>query len=310
VNVKIVAIGGGTGLSVLLRGLKHHTDQITAIVTVADDGGSSGTLRHDLGVPPPGDFRNCIAALANDEALITQLFQYRFRKGQGLKGHSFGNLFITALVDITGSFEQALSESGRVLNIRGTILPSTLKDVTLFAELNEGRKVKGESAIPEAKLPIARVYLQPDAPPAFPPAIQAILQADLIIIGPGSLYTSIIPNLLVPDIPRAIRVSRAAKIFVCSVATQAGETDGYTLHDFVEAIETHADTGEQEGPLLSHVLANNNLGQGQDSISPLNSQDGAYEVITADVVDTRYPWRHDPIKLANHLMAWYQQITL
>ena len=183
---KVVVIGGGTGLSVLLRGLKHHTENITAIVTVADDGGSSGKLRRQLGVLPPGDFRNCIAALADDEALTTQLFQYRFRGGQGLEGHSFGNLFITAMAEVTGSFEEALSESGRVLAIRGNILPSTLEDVTLFAELDDGprtRKVEGESAIPGSELPIERVYLQPDGPRAFPPALQAVLNADLIVSG-------------------------------------------------------------------------------------------------------------------------------
>jgi hypothetical protein len=176
---KVVVIGGGTGLSVLLRGLKHHTDNITAIVTVADDGGSSGKLRRELGVLPPGDFRNCIAALANDEA-TTQLFQYRFRSG-GLEGHSFGNVFITAMAEVTGSFEAGLYQSGRVLNIRGAILPSTLENVTLFAEVNDGptsRKVKGESAIPAAHAPIERVYIEPDSPRAFPAAINALLHAD------------------------------------------------------------------------------------------------------------------------------------
>ncbi|RME75076.1 MAG: YvcK family protein, partial [Chloroflexi bacterium] len=238
----VVAIGGGTGLSILLRGLKRHTDNITAIVTVADDGGSSGRLRRELGVLPPGDFRNCIAALADDEALITQLFQYRFRSGQGLEGHSFGNLFITAMAEITGSFEQALVESSRVLASRGTILPSTLEDVTLFAEVDEGaqtRKIEGESAIPASKLPIERVYLQPDEPRAYPPAVQAILNADLIIAGPGSLYTSVIPNLLVSELTHAIRASNAPKVYICNVATQPGETDDYTLDDHVRAIEAH-----------------------------------------------------------------------
>jgi uncharacterized cofD-like protein len=294
---KVVVIGGGTGLSVLLSGLKQHTDNITAIVTVADDGGSSGKLRQELGVLPPGDFRNCIAALADDEALTTQLFQYRFRSG-GLEGHSFGNLFITAMAGVTGSFERALYESGRVLNIRGTILPSTLENVTLFAEVNEGqatRKVEGESAIPEAKLPIERVYFQADTPRAFPPVLQSLLNADLIVAGPGSLYTSIIPNLLIPEIVTAIRTSNALKIYICNVATQPGETDDYSLDDHVQAIEAHTDTAgfyveelpgiendetlqnsrngmylgrfEQDSsmirhkkkPLFDYVLANNNL---------------------------------------------------
>lgn len=330
---KVVAIGGGTGLSVLLRGLKHHTDNITAVVTVADDGGSSGKLRRELGVLPPGDFRNCIAALADDEALMTQLFQYRFRSGQGLEGHSFGNLFITALAAVTGSFEKALSESGRVLIIRGAILPSTLDDVTLFAELDEGvgtRKVEGESAIPIAKLPIDRVYLQPDEPHAFPPAIQAILNADLIVAGPGSLYTSIIPNLLVADIVKAIRASAARKIYICNVATQPGETDGYSVDDHLEAIEAHTrvidnrlaemegegDISSMQAParsyLFDHALANNNQAHPIPTSMNLQpvpltaSSERGYTVIAADVVDELHPWRHDSFKLANELMAWYK----
>lgn len=333
---KVVVIGGGTGLSVLLRGLKHHTENIVAIVTVADDGGSSGKLRRELGVLPPGDFRNCIAALADDEALTTQLFQYRFRSGQGLEGHSFGNLFITAMAGVTGTFEKALYESGRVLNIRGTILPSTLENVTLSAEVNEGsqtRKVEGESAIPEAKLPIERVYLQPDAPRPFPPALQAILSADLIVAGPGSLYTSIIPNLLVAEIAMAIRASNALKIYICNVATQPGETDGYSLDDHFRAIEDHTSiiddqseaeansltgvnlifTQARKSHLFNFVLANSNLAypipdaMNLQPILPISPGDESYEVIQADVVDEQYPWRHDPIKLANHLMSWYKK---
>ena len=335
---KVVAIGGGTGLSVLLRGLKHHTDNITAIVTVADDGGSSGQLRRDLGVLPPGDFRNCIAALADDEALTTQLFKYRFRSGQGLEGHSFGNLFITAMAEVTGSFENALYESGRVLAIRGTILPSTLDDVTLFAELDEGagtRKVKGESIIPTAKLPIERVYLQPDEPHAFPPAIQAILNAELIVAGPGSLYTSVIPNLLVTEIVKAIRASIAQKIYVCNVATQPGETDGYTVDDHIQAIEAHTvgfaeawsgtglDDGQQSAAwpqgqpakpyLFDFVLANNRLDRpippsmNLQPVSYAIPPGGGYQIIAADVVDEQHPWRHDSTKLAEALLTWYRQ---
>jgi len=328
---KVVVIGGGTGLSVLLRGLKRHTDNITAIVTVADDGGSSGKLRRELGVLPPGDFRNCIAALADDEALTTQLFQYRFRSGQGLEGHSFGNLFITAMAEITGSFEKALYESGRVLTIRGDILPSTLEDVTLLAELDEGdstRKVKGESAIPASALPIERVYLQPDEPRAFPPAIQAILNADLIIAGPGSLYTSVMPNLLVSEITGAIRASAAPKIYICNVATQPGETDHYTLDDHLQAIETHTQTVDipavnTEAPelnrngfscLFPYVLANNNLdhtipvAMNLSPIRPAPAKDNRYTVVAADVVDEQRPWRHDATKLADELMAWYKNL--
>jgi len=334
---KVVAIGGGTGLSVLLRGLKHHTDNITAIVTVADDGGSSGVLRRALGVLPPGDFRNCISALADDEALITQLFQYRFRSGQGLEGHSFGNLFITAMAEVTGSFEKALYESGRVLAIRGNILPSTLEDVTLFAELDEGvrtRKVKGESAIPESKLPIERVYLQPDEPRAFPPTIQAILDADIIVVGPGSLYTSVIPNLLVIEILEAIRTSPVPKIYICNVATQPGETDNYTVDDHVKAIEAHTSIIENTSAnnsdystesnvahrrtshanLFKYVLANCNLTHSipafmnLQSVFPIPPADNRYTIIKVDLVDEQHPWRHDSAKLADELMAWYATV--
>ncbi len=196
---KVVAVGGGTGLPTLLRGLKRYTSNLTAIITVADDGGSSGRLRRDLGVLPPGDFRNNIAALARDEGLMTQLFQYRFGEGGGgLEGHSFGNIFISALSSVTGSFEQALIESSRVLSIRGQVLPSTLADVTLMADLREEesdstRRVAGESSIPEEIGTIERVFLQPENPPAYPDAVRAILSADLIVLGPGSLFTSIYP---------------------------------------------------------------------------------------------------------------------
>lgn len=318
---KVVVIGGGSGLSVLLSGLKVHTENITAIVTVADDGGSSGKLRRELGVLPPGDFRNCIAALADDEALTTQLFRYRFRSG-GLAGHSFGNLFITTMAEVTGSFEEGLYQSGRVLNIRGSILPSTLENVTLYAEVNEGaqtRTVAGESAIPEAKAPILRVYLQPDAPRAFPPAVQAILNADLIVAGPGSLYTSVIPNLLVTEITAAIRTSKAAKVYICNVATQPGETDGYSLHDHIQAIQTHARlTGGEsafESPdyLFNVVLSNNNLAhpipdtlRHLTPVQPTSPAGSKYTVIGADVVDEPRPWRHDPKKLADQLINWYK----
>ncbi|MDW8071024.1 MAG: YvcK family protein [Anaerolineae bacterium] len=315
-GAKVVAIGGGNGLNTLLRGLKHYTDNITAIVTVADDGGSSGRLRRELGVLPPGDFRNCITALADDEALITQLFQYRFPARSGgndsgaLDGHSFGNLFITAMTGVTGSFEKALTESGRVLAIRGQIVPSTLEDVTLCAELVDdmsgNRIVLGESAIPEARRPIGRVYLQPDNVPAYPPAVRAILEADLIVAGPGSLFTSVLPNLLIEDIVRAIRASTALKVYVCNVATQAGETEGFEVADHVAALERH--TGPK---LFPYVLVNNHLVENPPSDwnfqqvvlrKPLGT---GYRVIAADVVDEQRPWRHHPEKLARVLMSWY-----
>jgi uncharacterized cofD-like protein len=315
-GAKVVAIGGGNGLNTLLRGLKHYTDNITAIVTVADDGGSSGRLRRELGVLPPGDFRNCITALADDEALITQLFQYRFSSRSGeiddsaLNGHSFGNLFITAMTGVTGSFEKALIESGRVLAIRGQIVPSTLEDVTLCAELVDDTSgnwvVSGESAIPKARRPIGRVYLEPDNVPAYPPAVRAILEADLIVAGPGSLFTSVLPNLLVEDIVNAIRASTALKVYICNVATQAGETDEFEVADHVAALERHTGPG-----LFPYVLVNDNLvnnppsGWNFQQVVLRKPLEAGYRVITADVVDEQRPWRHHPEKLARALMNWY-----
>lgn len=335
---KVVAIGGGMGLSTLLRGLKAHALQITAIVTVADDGGSSGRLRRELGVLPPGDLRSCIAALADDEALITQLFQYRFGQGN-LDGHSFGNLFITALVAVTGSFERAILEAGRVLAVRGRILPSTLEDVTLVADLREsplsaspsgsarGRfhgdrapveragsgavpatltRVHGESAITGAGHAIERVFLRPDRARAYPEAVRAILDSDLIIAGPGSLFTSILPNLLVHDIRRAVEASPALKIYVCNVATQSGETDGFDVGDHLDALQRHVGRG-----LFPYVLANDRTMPGEEypnvqMVALTYPPDDGYQVITATLVDAQLPWRHDPHELALAIMRFYR----
>lgn len=312
---RVVAIGGGTGLSTLLRGLKQHTSNITAIVTVADDGGSSGRLRQGLGVLPPGDFRNCIAALAEAEPLTTQLFQYRFGEDSELNGHSFGNLFIAAMAEVTGSFERALLESSRVLSVRGRILPSTLENVTLCADLREAagpeahlRRVAGESRIPEQRRPIERVFLEPEGVRAYPGAVKAILEADLIAVGPGSLYTSILPNLLVEDIARALRASRAMKVYICNVATQPGETDRFTVYDHVQVLEDHMGRG-----IFSHVLANDNLSFAlpaytqSEPVALTEMGAGRYRLVTADVVDPRNPWRHDAERLAETLMALYAE---
>ena len=312
---RVVAIGGGTGLSSLLRGLKKHTANITAIVTVADDGGSSGKLRRELGVLPPGDFRNCLAALADDEGLLTQLFQYRFGQ-DAVDGHSFGNLFITAMSGITGDFERALEESSKVLAVRGRIVPSTLENVTLCADLQGevealggGRVVEGESQIPKSGLPIERVFLQPNQVRAYPGAVQAILAADLIVIGPGSLFTSVLPNLLVEDIVKAIRASRTTKVYVCNVAIQPGETDGYDVAAHVAALERHVGPG-----LLDFVLANNRFDMALPdhlpreelvALKPEAIRD--CHLIAADLVDLSNPWRHDSRKLAEAVMELCQQ---
>ena len=235
---KIVAIGGGTGLSTLLRGLKQYSANITAIVTVADDGGSSGRLREEMGVLPPGDIRNCMAALADEEQLLTELFQYRFQTGEGLTGHSFGNLFLTAMTAITGrDFEKAIAASSKVLAIRGKVLPATLSYVRLLAELEDGRVIEGESHITEARGKIRKISCIPDNPPGLPAALKAIGEADYIIIGPGSLYTSLIPNLLVPEIREALSQVKVPRIYVCNIMTQAGETDGYGVSDHIKAID-------------------------------------------------------------------------
>jgi uncharacterized cofD-like protein len=315
---KVVAIGGGTGLSMLLRGLKHYTSNITAIVTVADDGGSSGRLRRELGVLPPGDFRNCLAALADDEALTTQLFQYRFSpKQQDLDGHAFGNLFITAMADVSGSFEQALIESSHVLAITGRILPSTLSDVRLSAEVRteQGlRVIEGESNIThevaQARGRIERVRLMPDGARAYPETLRAILDADLIVLGPGSLYTSILPNLLVNSIPEALRATRGMVMYVCNVATQHGETDHYDVHDHVRAIERHI------GPeAVDIVLANSRLDvewqnapAGVGEIVRIKTLAGPPQYTTADIIDEAHAWRHDSAKLAQAVMQTYAEL--
>jgi uncharacterized cofD-like protein len=309
---RIVTIGGGHGLATLLRGLKSHTSNLTAVVTVADDGGSSGRLRASHGILPPGDIRNCLAALSNDEALLTQLFQYRFNSSPDLKGHSFGNLFITALVDITGSFEEAVAESGRVLSVHGRVLPSTLHNVKLVASMelphsiNEVR-VEGESKIPAMAGRVRRVWLEPDDASAFPPVIKAILNADVIVVGPGSLYTSILPNLLVHDLLAAIQTSRATKIYVCNIAMQSGETDSFTCHDHVHALENHV--GKD---LFDIILCNDNY---EDNIG--SSQWVRVDEKTlsdprsycTDLVDDGHPWRHDSLKLAQVIMDIFYERT-
>jgi len=237
---KIVAIGGGTGLSTLLRGLKRRTSNLTAVVTVSDDGGSSGRLQKELGVLPPGDVRNCLVALADDEALVTDLFRYRFEEGEGLIGHSFGNLFLAAMSGITGNFDAAIKESSRVLNIVGRVLPATLSMARLCAELDDGTILEGESNIPKATRPIRRVFLEPETAAPLDEVIEAIRRADAIVLGPGSLFTSILPNFLIDRITAEVSRASAVKIYVCNVMTQPGETDRMTAADHVEALFRNA----------------------------------------------------------------------
>ena len=315
-GAKVVAIGGGTGLSMLLRGIKKYTSNITAIVTVGDDGGSSGRLREEMGILPPGDIRNCIAALGDDEDLITELFQYRFKAGEGLEGHSFGNLFLTALCAITGNMVKAIKESANVLNIRGVVLPATLDDMKLGAEFEDGRVVHGESSIPEAHGQIKQLFTEPANCTALPEAITAIGEADLIILGPGSLYTSVIPNLLVNGIVEALLKSKAKKIYVCNIMTQPGETTDYTVASHINALLKHA-KGKK---IIDAVLVNNSL---PDNISDGYAKSGSIPVrldmeniapIGVEIVSQKLIQenkeglvRHSSNRVARAIHYWYRK---
>lgn len=309
-GLKIVCIGGGTGMSTLLRGLKNYSDNLTAIITVADDGGSSGKLHAELGVLPPGDFRQCIAALADSEPLMARLLEYRFPSDSGLGGHAFGNLFIAAMAGVTGNSEHALLESSRVLAVRGRILPSTLENVTLCAEVRGSResqiaRVMGESQIAKFGQPVERVYLEPENVPAYPGATRALLDADLIVLGPGSLYTSVLPNLLVEDLCAAVSVSPALKLFVANVATEHGETDGYAIEDYLQALQTHCSGLQVDGVLINNNTSGKLPPHAQIEFVKARAADGTYAF--ADVVDEERAWRHDSEKLARAVLRWYTQ---
>lgn len=310
---RVVAIGGGTGLSSLLRGMKNYTNNLTAIVTVADDGGSSGELRRNLGILPPGDIRNCLTALADDEEMLAQVFNYRFGQRANVNGHSLGNLFISALTDITGSFEDAVSESGRVLAVRGRVLPSTLHDVKLVAEIklpNEDKEIKvvGESEITHLDGTISHLWLEPSNPLPFPPAVQAILTADLIVIGPGSLFTSVLPNLLVPGLADAIKSSKALKFFICNVANQKGETDGFQTSAHIEVIEKHLSNTHFDVIICNNDLKSQNDKQ-IDLVIPDADLEEQHSVYFAPLVDKKNPWRHDSSLLAEVINDLYFERT-
>lgn len=310
---RIVVIGGGHGIATVLRGMKAYTHNLTAIVSVADDGGSSGEIRRELGILPPGDIRNCLAALSNDETLLTQLFQYRFGGNTGLGGHSFGNLFISALADITGSFEQAIVESGRVLSAYGQVLPATLHNVRLVADVALTQvpsevRVEGESQIPKTPGQIRRIWLEPNDAAAYPPTVQALLSADMIIIGPGSLYTSILPNLLVGELCAAIRASKAIKVYICNLVTQPGETDLYSCSDHLRAVETYLGRG------ILDIIVCNDSRQAPPlerirwvELDEMACQDSRLYV--TNLWDSETPWRHDAVKLAQTLMDLYNERT-
>ncbi len=307
-NPRIVVIGGGTGLSVMLRGLKRKPLDITAIVTVADDGGSSGILREELQMPPPGDIRNVLTALANTEPLLHEMLQYRFQNGTGLAGHSLGNLILAAMTDITGDFVTGITELSRVLAVRGRVLPAAHQAILLKAEMEDGSIVVGESSIPKAGMAIRRVFIEPEHVEPLPEAVEAIQEADAILIGPGSLYTSIIPNLIVPKLAEAIVSSDALKLFICNVMTQPGETDGYSVGDHLDAI--HAHIGHH---LFDYVIVND--GEIPPQVQSMYAEKGAkavhldleevtrrgYKVIADRLVLFRTYLRHDAAKLSEHI---------
>ncbi|HHY81091.1 MAG TPA: YvcK family protein [Clostridiales bacterium] len=311
--MRIAVLGGGTGLSALLRGLKNFTEDITAIVTVADDGGSSGMLRQDLGILPPGDIRNCIMALANVEPLMEKVMQYRFKEGS-LKGQSLGNLFIAAMTDLCNGFEEAVKQMSNVLAVTGRVLPVSLANISLCARLENGTLIKGESLIPKIQMeqnsPISEVFLIPRDAKPLPDALEALQEADCIVIGPGSLYTSIMPHLLLPEITQSIRSSKAVRIYVANIMTQPGETTGYTLEDHVKAIMRHG--GED---LIDIIIANHQ--QPPEDILNRYLQDGSepvyhskdcpaimgIPVLAHDLIDIYRGYiRHNPLKLADLVM--------
>lgn len=336
-GMNMVAIGGGTGLSTLLRGIKHFVketkfsdtrfndrradsfiDQLTAVVTVTDDGGSSGKIRRELRMLPPGDIRNCMVALAEDEALMTPFFKHRFSGDGNLQGHSFGNLFIAAISEVTGDFLQAIKLASKVLDIKGQIFPSTLCDVTLAAELANGEYVQGETNISSANSKIKRLWLEPDVVTTLPDVISAIANADIITIGPGSLFTSLLPNLLVPGLVDAIASSKAQKIFICNVMTQPGETDGFSALDHLSVIHQHAPQISFDAMLvnstpLTLVQQKQCIEKGSFSLTNSASDrlfkqvpkmvDGKSLMIHyTDLIDEHKPTRHDSNKLADAIM--------
>jgi uncharacterized cofD-like protein len=312
---KIVTVGGGTGLSVLLSGLKEYTANNTAIVTVADDGGSSGRLRQQFDMLPPGDIRNCLVALADAPALMRDLFQFRFDKTSELSGHSFGNLFITAMTRLTGDFEKAIKETSKVLALKGQVIPSTLNNVALVAEYKNGTVVEGEESIPKAHLPINKVSLKPTEPMATPEAIKAIREAQIIVLGPGSLYTSIIPNLLIKEITDTIVNSSAIKVYVCNVMTQPGETDGFKASDHVKTLVAHShprvldycivNTGVIPEVVIKRYEKENSYGVVNDA---KKIEDMGYRVIADDIVTSEDVARHDSLKLARIIFGFIEEI--
>lgn len=321
-GARIVVIGGGTGLSTLLRGLKQYSSNLTAVVTMTDDGGSSGLLQKQLGgILPPGDIRNCLVALADAEPLMQQLFQYRFstrNEKDGLSGHSFGNLLIAAMAEITGDFEKAVEKTSEILAIRGRVLPSTVEAVVLVGKMADGRELTGETRIAADPTAIEQITLCPDSPRALPEALAAIREADIVVLGPGSVYTSVVPNLLVPEIAEAVSQTKALRFYICNVMTQRGETDGFTASDHLVALEKHLPTLPAGRKIVDFVLMNNALPS--PDLQERYTKAGA-EVVSPDVEVVRslgyHPVigkflsesqvvRHDPDQLARAILKLWQ----
>ncbi|WP_088104159.1 gluconeogenesis factor YvcK family protein [Halalkalibacter urbisdiaboli] len=307
---KIVVIGGGTGLSVLLRGLKTFPVSITAIVTVADDGGSSGRLRQELDIPPPGDVRNVLIALAEVEPLVEELFQHRFKNGNGLSGHSLGNLLLAGMTSITGDFSRGITELSKVLNVRGKVLPAANRSIVLHAEMEDGTIVSGESKIPLEEKQIKRVFLTPDQIQPLPESIRAIKNADLIVLGPGSLYTSVLPNLLVPGICEAILESKARKVYICNVMTQHGETDHYSAADHLQGIVSHCGPGLVDDILVHGSIISQQVKEryAEEKAEPVIVDEERLAAMGVNIIKDHYVieqenmLRHDAIKVSRALL--------
>ncbi len=315
-GLRVVAVGGGTGLSALLAGIKLFTSNITAIVTVTDTGGSSGRLRDEMDMLPPGDIRNCLVALADAGPLIRDLFQYRFEVGAGLKGHSFGNLFITALSKVTGDFEKAVAESSKVLAIRGRVIPSTLEKVTLVGEFMDGTSLVGETNITDAQKPLRNIRLQPDDCRACPEALDAIESADLIIFGPGSLYTSILPNLLIQDIYDAVLKTDAYKVYILNVMTQPGETDGFSAWDHLRVLIEHTDPRIVDACFVNvEQIAPTMIDKYQEKGAQPVILDAeairlkGYDIIEGEILNIDGQVRHDSEKLARLIFDHYYKLA-
>jgi uncharacterized cofD-like protein len=326
-GLKLLAIGGGTGLSTLLAGLKELVgahdaggiwlDALAAIVTVSDDGGSSGRLRDELQILPPGDIRNCMVALSEDSTLLARLFRYRFRGEGQLSGHSFGNLFLAALTDVTGDFTEAVRLSSEVLASKGRIYPATLNDVRLVAELEDGREVRGETNITASRVPIRHLRLEPEQCLPLPEALAALRSADVITVGPGSLYTSILPNLLVARVAETISESPAIKIFICNLMTQPGETDGYTARQHLETVRQYAPEIRFDYVVVNnhHISAEQATRYAAEGAEQIGLTDhllerefsGETEIVRADLLDEGEMVRHSPLKLARVIVACCEQ---